>query len=57
MLTKEKRSVLILGKGPRDGLENIAIITKAHYSINVTRSIKQIYLNLNYNVSNIIFVC
>ena len=48
----KKRDILVLGKGPTQGLDNTAITAEAKYSINFTESGKRFVLSLNYNRSN-----
>ena len=51
-----KKDILILGKGPTDGLDDATIIPEAEYSINITKQDKKFCLSLYYNESNSFFV-
>ena len=46
-----KKDILILGKGPTQGLEHTLSVEKM-YSINSTEKSKKTYLSLNYNNEN-----
>ena len=46
-----KKGILILGKGPTQGLEHTLSVEKM-YSINSTEKSKKTYLSLNYNNEN-----
>ena len=48
----DNKDILILGKGPTQGLDNTTSTAKAEYSINFSRSQRKLYLSLHYNVSN-----
>ena len=50
-IDKKKKDILVLGKGPRQGLEHTLTAEKM-YSINFTLTKKKICLILHYNVSN-----
>ena len=45
----EGKCILILGKGPTQGLKNTTLIAKTQYSINFTRPNIKFSLRLNYN--------
>ena len=47
-----KKYILVLGKGPKQGLDDTTIIAEIEYSINLSRSHKKICLSLHYNGSN-----
>ena len=44
--------ILILGKGPTQGLDSTTFTAKALYPINFTQSRKRFVLSLHYNGSN-----
>ena len=46
------KNILVLGKGPKQGLDNSTITAEAKYSINFTESEKRYVLSLHYNGSN-----
>ena len=48
----DNKDILILGKGPIQGLDNTTSTAKAEYSINFSRSQRKLYLSLHYNKSN-----
>ena len=50
----KKKDVIILGKGPMDGLDNTILETE--YSINFTTSKNIFCLSVHYNGSKIFFV-
>ena len=37
-MNNEKKDILVIGKGPTQGLDNTAITAEADYSINFSRS-------------------
>ena len=47
----KKKDILILGKGPTQGLEHVLSAEKI-YSINFTENNKKFWLSLNYNEKN-----
>ena len=47
----KKKDILILGKGPSEGLEH-ALTAEKMYSINITVTIKKFCLSLHYNGAN-----
>ena len=49
--SKEK-DILILGKGPIQGLDDTTLTAEAKYPINFTQSRKRFVLSLHYNGSN-----
>ena len=48
---KKKKEILVLGKGPTQGLQHTLTAEKV-YSINFTVINKKIYLSLHYNGAN-----
>ena len=50
-IDNKKEDILVLGKGPAQGLEHTLTAEKL-YSINVTVTKKKFYLSLHYNVAN-----
>ena len=46
------KGILILGKGPRQELDDTTLTAEAQYSINFSRSNKKFCLSLHYNESN-----
>ena len=50
-LITEKKDILILGKGPTQGLEH-TISAEKMYSINFTKKSTKFYLSLHYNGAN-----
>ena len=51
-IDNKKKDILILGKGPTQGLEH-ALSARKMYSVNLTENNKKICLNLPYNGANI----
>ena len=47
-----KKDILILGKGPTQGLDDTTLIAEAQYSINFSRSNRKYCLTSHYNGSN-----
>ena len=50
--TNRKNDILVLGEGPKDGLNDTAITVEAKYSGNITKSRKKVCLSLYYNATN-----
>ena len=48
----KKKDILILGKGPTQGLDDTTLTAEAEYSINFPRSNRKFSLSLHYNGSN-----
>ena len=48
----ERKDILILGKGPTQGLDDTTLTAEVKYPINFTQSRKKIVLSLHYNGSN-----
>ena len=46
------KDILILGKGPTQGLDNITLTAEAKYPINFTQPNKRFVFSLHYNGSN-----
>ena len=56
-IDNKKKDILILGKGPTDGLDNTALTAEKEYLINFTEQQKKFCLSLHYNgVISYIFV-
>ena len=55
-IDNKNKDILILGKGPTQGLDDTTLATEAQYSINFSRSNKKFCLSLNYSGSNSLFV-
>ena len=51
-----KKDILILGKGPIQGLDDTKLTAEAQYSINFSRSNRKFCLSLHYNGSNNFFI-
>ena len=51
-LDNKGKDILILGKGPTQGLDETTLTAEAQYSINLSRSNRKFCLNLHYNGSN-----
>ena len=51
MSSSKKKDILVLGKGPTQGLEN-TLTAKKVYSINFNATEKKFYLSLHYNGGN-----
>ena len=47
-----KKGILILGKGPTQGLDDTTLTAEAQYSINFSRSNRKFCFSLHYNGSN-----
>ena len=57
MLTIGKKDILILVKGPSQGLDDTTLTAEKEYSINFNEQHKEFYLSLRYNcVNSYIFV-
>ena len=52
----KKKNILVLDKGPTQGLDDTTIKTEAKYLINFTKSGEKIVLSLHYNGSNIFYL-
>ena len=50
-IDNEKKDILILGKGPTQGLDDTTLIAEAQYSIDFPRSNRKFCLSLFYNGS------
>ena len=48
-IDNEQKDILILGKGPADGLDDTMLTAEKEYSINFTEQQKKYYVNLHYN--------
>ena len=56
-IDNKKKDILILGKGPTDGLDDTTLTAEKEYSINFTEQQKKFCLSLHYNgVNSYIFV-
>ena len=56
-IDSKKKDILVLGKGPTQGLDDTMITAEAEYSINFSRSRGKFCLSLHYNGrSNSLFV-
>ena len=51
-IDKKGKYILILGKGPKQGLYDTILTAEAQYSINFSISNKKFCLSLQYNESN-----
>ena len=47
-----KKDILILSKGPTDGLDDTTVTAKAGYSINFTEQQQNFFLSLHFSESN-----
>ena len=56
-IDNRKKEVLILGKGRNQVLDHTAFTAEAQFSINFSRSNRKLCLSLQYNRSNILFIC
>ena len=52
MLITRKKDILILGRGPTQGLDGTILIAEKMYSINFTATIARFCLKLHYNGPN-----
>ena len=50
-IDNKKKEILILGKGPTQGLDDTTLTTEAQYSINFSRSNRKFCLSFHYNTS------
>ena len=48
----KKKNILIIGKGPADGLYGTTLTAEKYYSTNFTKQQKKFYLSLHYNGAN-----
>ena len=48
-IDKKEKDILILGKGPTEGLDNTKLTAEVQYSINVSGSKRKFYLSLHYS--------
>ena len=51
-IDNKRKDILILGKGPTQGLNNITLTAENRYLISFTRPNKRFVLRLHYNLSN-----
>ena len=51
-INKKRTNILVLGKAPTQGLDDITLIAEAKYGINCTQLWKRFVLSLHYNGSN-----
>ena len=51
-IDNKKKDILILGKGPTQGLDDPTLTAEAQYSITFSRSNRKFCLSQHYNVSN-----
>ena len=51
-IDNKKNGILILGKGPTQGLDDTTLTAEAQYSINFSKSNRKFCLSLHYNGSN-----
>ena len=51
------KDILILGKGPAQGLDDTTLTAEGQYSINFSRSNRKFCLSLHYNESISFFSC
>ena len=51
-IDNKNKDILILGRGPAQGLSDTTLTAKAKYPINFTQSNKRFVLNLQYNGSD-----
>ena len=51
-IDNKKKDILILGGGPRQGLDDVTLTEEKQYSINFTESRKKFCLSLHYNGVN-----
>ena len=56
ILILKKKYILVFGKGPTQGLEDITIIAEAEHYINFSRSQIKFCLSFHYNESNIFYL-
>ena len=54
-IDNKKKDILIHGKRPTQGLDDIKLKAEAQYSINFSRSNRKFCLSLHYNGSNSFF--
>ena len=48
-IDKKEKDILILGKGPTEGLDNTKLTAEVQYLINVSGSKRKFYLSLHYS--------
>ena len=51
-IKNKEKDILILGKGPVDGLDDTPLTAEKEYSINFTEQQNKLCLNLHYNGVN-----
>ena len=51
-IDNKKKDILILGKGPTQGLDDTMLTAEAQYSVNFPRSNRKCCLSLHYNGNN-----
>ena len=51
-IDSKKKDILILGEGPKQGLDDTTLKAESKYPINFTQSGKSFVLSLHYNGSN-----
>ena len=52
LIDDKKKDILILGKGPTEGLDHISLTAEAQYSISFPNSNRKFCLRLHYNERN-----
>ena len=52
---KKRNDILVLGKGPRDSLENTAITAEAYNSANITKSRKNCFSLYYYAATSFLY--
>ena len=56
-IDNNRKDILILGKGPTQGLNDTTLTAEIQYSINFTRPNIKFCLSQHYNGSNSFFIC
>ena len=54
-IDNKKKYILILGIGPKQGLDDTTLTAEAQYSINFSKSNKEVCFSLHYNESTSFF--
>ena len=56
-IDNKRKDILVLGKGPTQGLGEHSLTTEKVYSINFTKENTELCLSLHYNGAKQLFIC
>ena len=55
-IDNKKKDILVLSKGPTQGLDDTMLTAEAQFLINFSRTNRKLCLSRHYNGSNILFI-